>query len=176
MTVDILSGNVSKIRVEAQEFKVIKHVYSSLVLFGRGTHIFLVQDEDGKYHILKDAWLLTNQGMSEIDILSSICDKLKKDSSPDAQRFQLMHPRFIVGEEIGDSTTERRGRLADLPPEHLHRRVVTGPVGDTLTSFCSRQEFVKVLLDCVDCKSCIQYQSYVLIQLLSRARISPHKM
>ena len=176
MTVDILSGNVSKIRVEAQEFKVIKHVYSSLVLFGRGTHIFLVQDEDGKYHILKDAWLLANQGMSEIDILSSICDKLKKDSSPDAQRFQLMHPRFIVGEEIGDSTTERRGRLADPPPERLHRRVVTGPVGDTLTSFRSRQEFVKVLLDCVDCKSCIQYQSYVLIQLLSRARISPHKM
>ena len=104
--VDILSGNVSKIRVKAQEFKVIKHIYSSLILFGHGTHFFLVQDEDGKYHILKDAWLLTNQGMSEIDILSSICNKLKKDLSPDAQRFQLMHLWFIVGEEIGDSTTE----------------------------------------------------------------------
>ena len=106
MTVDFFSGNVSKIKVEMQEFKVIKHVYSSLILFGRGTHTFLVQDKDGKSHIPKDAWLLANQGMSEIYILSSISDKLKKDLSPDAHKFQLMHPQFIVGEEIGDSTME----------------------------------------------------------------------
>ncbi len=87
-----------------------------------------------------------------------------------------MHPRFIVGEEIGDSTKKRRGRLADPPPERLHRWIVTGPVGDALTSFCSREEFVKVLLDCVDCKFSVQYQSYVLIQLLFRARISAQKM
>jgi hypothetical protein len=163
MTVNFFSGNVSKIRVQDQEFNVIKHIYSSLVLFGRGTHIFLVQDKDGNSHILKDAWLLANQGMSEIDILSSISDKLQTDSSPDAQKLQLMHSRFIVGEEIGDSTKKRRGRLPDSPPERLHRRVVTGPVGDTLTSFRSHEEFITVLLDCVDCKSSIQYQSYVLI-------------
>jgi hypothetical protein len=64
-----------------------------------------------------------------------------------------MHPRFVVGEEIGDSTNTRRGRLTDMPPERLHRRAVTGPVGDPLTSFRSREEFLKVLLDCVDCKS-----------------------
>jgi hypothetical protein len=176
MTVDFFSGNVSKIRVQDQEFNVIKHIYSSLVLFGRGTHIFLVQDKDGKSHILKDAWLLANQGMSEITILSTISKKLQEDSSPDAQKFQSMHPRFIVGEEIEDSTKKRRGRASDPPPERLHRRVVTGPVGDTLTSFRSREEFVKVLLDCVDCKCSIQYQSYVLIRLLFRARISAQEM
>ena len=53
MMVDFFSGDVSKIRVEAQEFKVIKHVHSSLILFGCGTHIFLVQDKDSKSHILK---------------------------------------------------------------------------------------------------------------------------
>ena len=68
-----------------------------------------------------------------------------------------MHPQFVVGEEIGDSTNTRRGRLTNMPPEHLHHQVVTGPVGDPLTSFCSHEEFVKVLLDCVDCKSSIQY-------------------
>ncbi|KIJ92732.1 hypothetical protein K443DRAFT_66886, partial [Laccaria amethystina LaAM-08-1] len=150
MTVDFFSGNVSKIRVQDQEFNVIKHIYSSLVLFGCGTHIFLVQDKDGKSHILKDAWLLANQGMSEITLLSTISKKLQEDSSPDAQKFQSMHPRFIVGEEIEDSTKKRRGRVSDPPPERLHRRVVTGPVGDTLTSFRSCEEFVKVLLDCVD--------------------------
>ncbi|KAF8814444.1 hypothetical protein BYT27DRAFT_7219833 [Phlegmacium glaucopus] len=150
MTVDSFSGNVSEIRVQDQEFNVIKHIYASLVLFGRSTHIFLVQDKDGNSHILKDAWLLANEGMSEIDILSSISNKLRTNLSPDAQKFQLMHSRFIVGEEIGDSTKKQRGRLPDSPPEHLHRRVVTGPVGDTLTSFHSREEFIKVLLDCVD--------------------------
>jgi hypothetical protein len=69
-----------------------------------------------------------------------------------------MHPRFIVGEEIGDSTKARRGRLTDTPPDRVHRRVVTGPVGDPLTSFRSREEFVQVLLDCVKCKSGVQYR------------------
>jgi hypothetical protein len=157
MTVDFFSGNVTKIKVEDQEFNVIKHVYSSLILFGRGTHVFLVQDKDGKFHILKDAWLLADHGISEINILSSISNTLKNDPSTDAQKYRSMHPRFVVGEEIGDSTNTRRGRLTNMPPERLHRRAVTGPVGDPLTSFRSREEFVKVLLDCVDCKSSIQY-------------------
>jgi hypothetical protein len=153
MTVDLFSGNVTKIKVEDQEFNVIKHIYSSLILFGRGTHVFLVQDKDGNFHILKDAWLLADHGISEINILSSISNTLKNDPSTDAQKYRSMHPRFVVGEEIGDSTNTRRGRLTDMPPERLHRRAVTGPVGDPLTSFRSREEFLKVLLDCVDCKS-----------------------
>ena len=156
MTVDLFSGNVTKIKVEDQEFNVVKHIYSSLILFGRGTHVFLVEDKDEKFHILKDAWLLADHRISEIDILSSISNTLKNDSSTDAQNYRSMHPRFVVGEEIGDSTNTRRGRLTKMPPERLHRRAVTGPVGDPLTSFRSREEFVKVLLDCVDCKSNIQ--------------------
>jgi hypothetical protein len=157
MTVDLFSGNVTKIEVENQEFSVIKHIYSSLILFGRGTHVFLVKDKEGKHHILKDAWLLADHGISEIDILSSISSTLKDDPSKDAQKYRSLHPRFVVGEEIGDSSNMRRGRLTNMPPERLHRRVVTGPIGDPLMSFRSREEFIKVLLDCVDCKSGIQY-------------------
>ena len=157
MTVDFFSGNVIKIKVEDQEFNVIKHIYSSLILFGSGTHVFLVQDKDGKFHILKDAWLLAHHGISEINILPSISNTLRNDPSADAQKYRSMHPRFVVGEEIGDSTSTRRGRLTNMPPERVHRRAVTGPVGDPITSFRSREEFVKVLLDCVDCKSSIQY-------------------
>ena len=161
MTVDFFSGNVTDIKVKDQEFKVVKHIYFSLILFGRGTHVFVVQDKDRNFHVLKDAWLLADHGISEINILSSISNTLKNDPSTDAQKYRSMHPRFVVGEEIGDSTNTRRGRLADSPPERLHRRVVTGPVGDPLTSFRSREEFIKVLLDCVKCKSSIQYQSYL---------------
>ena len=158
MEIDLLSGNVTKIKVQDQEFHVVKHIHSSLVLFGRGTHVFLVQTEGGRFHILKDAWLLVDHGISEITVLSKIHDILEKDSSEDAKTHQSMHPRFIVGEEIGDSTKARRGRLTDTPPDRVHRRVVTGPVGDPLTSFRSREEFVQVLLDCVKCKSGVQYR------------------
>lgn len=152
MTVDPLSGNVTKIKVLDQEFHVVKHIHSSLVLFGRGTHVFLVRAGDGKYHILKDAWLLVDHGISEINVLSEINDILEKDSSENAKTYRSMHPRFILGEEFSnDSTKLRRGRLINPPPDRVHRRVVTGPVGDPLTSFRSREEFVKILLDCVNC-------------------------
>ena len=169
MTVDLLSGNVTQIKVKDQEFKVIKHIHSSLILFGRGTHVFLVQDKDGKSHILKDAWLLADHGISEIDILSTISNTLKNDPSANAQKYRSMHPRFVVGEEMENSTNTPRGRLPNSPPERLHRQVVTGPIGDPLTSFRSREEFIQVLLDCVDCRSSIQYQSCLLILLLFRA-------
>ena len=169
MTVDLFSGNVTQIKVKDQEFKVIKHIHSSLILFGRGTHVFLVQDKDGKSHILKDAWLLADHGISEIDVLSTISNTLKNDPSANAQKYQSMHPQFVVGEEMEISTNTPRGRLPNSPPERLHRRVVTGPIGDPLTSFRSREEFIQVLLDCVDCRSSIQYQSRLLILLLFRA-------
>ncbi|KAF8957875.1 hypothetical protein BDZ97DRAFT_1669192 [Flammula alnicola] len=149
MTIDLLSGNITKIRVEDQEFDVVKHIHSSLVLFGRGTHVFVVRDKDGTYHILKDAWLLVDHGISEITVLSEINHILNSDSSEDAKAYRSMHPRFIVGQELGDSTRARRGRLTDTPPDCVHHRVVTGPVGDPITSFRSRVEFVQVILDCV---------------------------
>lgn len=152
MEIDLVSGNVTKIMVQDMQFTVVKHIYSSLVLVGRGTHVFIVQAEDGTYHILKDAWLLVDHGISEITVLSTIHDILMKDSSEDAKMYRSLHSRFVIGEEMGDSTKARRGRLTTTAPDRVHRRVVTGPVGDPLTSFRSREEFVQVLLDCVKCK------------------------
>ncbi|KJA20813.1 hypothetical protein HYPSUDRAFT_141584 [Hypholoma sublateritium FD-334 SS-4] len=150
MTVDLLSGNVTHILVEKKTFTVIKHIHASLILFGRGTHVFLVRDQDGNHHILKDAWLLKDHGISEVTVLSKIHDVLKADNSPEAKKYRMLHSRYIVGEELNDSTSDRRGRMIDKPPTRVHRRVVTGPVGDPLTSFRSRKEFVQVMLDCVD--------------------------
>jgi hypothetical protein len=43
--------------------------------------------------------------------------------------------------------------MTDTPPDCVHHQVVTGPVGDPIISFCSHEEFVQVLLDCLKCKS-----------------------
>ncbi|KJA14338.1 hypothetical protein HYPSUDRAFT_150541 [Hypholoma sublateritium FD-334 SS-4] len=152
MTIDLVTGNVTTIRVQDQEFDVVRHIHSSLVLFGRGTHVFVVRDKAGQCHILKDAWLLVGHGLSEITSLSEINHIIKEDPSPDGAAYRsnaTMHPQFVVGQDIGDSTKERRGRLTDKPPERVHRRIVTGPVGDPITSFRSRREFLQVILDCV---------------------------
>lgn len=156
MTVDLLSGNVTHILVNGQKFTVVKHIHASLVLFGRGTHVFLVRDEHGQHHILKDAWLLKVHGLSEVTVLSQIHNVLKDDDSDQAKRYRSLHSRYITGEELDDSTSDRRGRLTDKPADRVHRRVVTGPVGDPLTTFRSRKEFIQVLLDCVECKSDVQ--------------------
>ena len=85
-----------------------------------------------------------------------------KDSSENVKTYQLMHPWFIVEGEIGESTKARRGRLTDKPHDHVHHQVVTGPIGDPLTSFCSHKEFVQVLLDCIKSKS--GYFAFILIK------------
>jgi Fungal protein kinase len=78
MTIDLLSGNVTKVKVHNEEFHVVKHIHSSLILFGHGTHDFLVRSEDGRFHILKNAWLLVNHEISKIIVLLKINDILKR--------------------------------------------------------------------------------------------------
>ncbi len=115
-----------------------------------------MRDEAGKCQILKDAWLLTDHGLSEIVSLSKIIDTIKTDLSEEAAAYRASgaHPRFEAGYEFrGDSTKVRRGKLPIKPPTRIHRRLVTGAVGDPITSFRSRQELVKVFIDCVKCKS-----------------------
>ncbi len=156
MTIDMLTGNVTKIRVKNKEYEVVRHIYASIILFGRGTHVFLVRDETGKCQILKDAWLLTDHGLSEIVSLLAINETIQKDLSPQAVAYRSSgaHPQFKLGIEFKDDSTKvRRGYITNKPPTRIHRRLVTGPVGDPLTSFRSRRELVKVVIDCVKCKS-----------------------
>lgn len=156
MTIDPISGDVKFIKVSKTDYRVVKHIHSAIVLFGRGTHVFIVKGPDGRLQILKDAWVLVGHGLSETTVLETIRSVLEKDLSSDGQKFKKVYTCFVVGEDIG-STKARRGYMAHQPPERQHRRVVTGPVGDPLTSFRSREEFVKVILDSVECKSSVLY-------------------
>lgn len=104
MTRDLLSGDVTIIKVKGKEYHVVKHIHSSLVLFGCATHIFVVKGDDGRLHILKDSWVLVSHGLCETDILDKICTVFSKVSSEKAKKFQSVYARFIAGEDIGDST------------------------------------------------------------------------
>lgn len=170
MTIDRFTGNVLKIRVKDQEFTVVKHIYSPLILFGRGTHVFIVKDDKGSVYVLKDSWILVEHGLSEIDVLQTIQDCLESDKKKKKTKaYRAMCPQFIIGEDLDDSTKDRRGMLGNIPPDRKHRRVVTGPVGDSLTSYRSRAEFIKVMLDCAQCELGFSYRGKLLIGHLRAA-------
>lgn len=70
-------------------------------------------------------------------------------------RNKLKHryPVLIVGQELVDDTGIYRlelGETAKLP--RVHRRMVTEPIGDPLTSFNSKFQLCSVLCDAVTCK------------------------
>ncbi|KAF8162354.1 hypothetical protein BJ912DRAFT_1068888 [Pholiota molesta] len=91
MAIDLLSGNVTKVKVQDREF-----------------------DVDGQYHILKDAWLLVDHGISEITVLSDINSVLRRIPVTMLRRT-IDACSVIVGEELGDSTDARRGKLTPNP-------------------------------------------------------------
>ena len=71
----------------------------------------------------------------------NMCDTLKHT-----------YPVLIIGQELGDSTELHRIEIPDKPHPRVHRRIVTGPIGDPLTSFRSKFELCSVLCDIVTCK------------------------
>jgi hypothetical protein len=158
MTIDCFSGNVTKIKVQNQEFNVVKHITplsSSLAVAPMSS---LYKTRTGNFTSSRTPGSSLDHGISEI-----ACPLIYQQHS--RRRTQVRMLRYtdqcipdLLWERKLEILPTRRGRLTNTPPERLHRRVVTGPVGDPLTSFRSREEFVQVLLDCVKCKSSIQYR------------------
>ena len=149
MTIDHPVGKVTSITVDGQEFHVVAEIHSSPSLFSRGTRVFVVRDTHGALHILKDSWVLVSQNVPESDFVKKIS---KTAEGLDNERFKRLCPKVIAADNFLDSTDTPRGRLAKKSCTRIHRRIVTGPIGDPLTSFRSRQEFVQVILDTVNCK------------------------
>ncbi len=127
MTLDPISGDVVRIKAGEEEYRVVKHIHSAIILFGRGTHVFIVEAPDRRLLILKDSWVLVGHGLSETAVLETIRTVLEKDFSAKGQKFKQVYNKFVVGEDIGASTKARRGYMANQPPERQHRRVVNGP-------------------------------------------------
>lgn len=57
-----------------------------------------------------------------------------------------------MGQDLGDCTDICRGAILFKPPGRVHRHIVIGLIGDPITSFRSKKEFVKVMLDIVQCE------------------------
>lgn len=137
-------------------FEVVRLLHSSPILYGRGTRVWIVKDETGKFFVMKDSWILTGRILSEIEFIQHIGRLIQGEE--DGYLFQHSCPTYCIGQENVWSTDIIRGKLPGSPTR-VQRRIVTGPIGDPITSFRSKKEFVSVLLDIVNGMSFI-YADY----------------
>lgn len=162
MTINPSTGAVTHISVTGQtptlkegksitrEFEAIRLLHATSCVSGRATRVWLVRRE-GKYYILKDSWPLKFQPFSEIRHLLHINQSILGDDEA-KKKLKYTYPILIIGQELGDSTSDRRAGITDKPVERVHRRMVTKPIGDPLTSFRSKYELCAVLFDVVNCE------------------------
>jgi Fungal protein kinase len=129
-------------------FNIIKLLHSSLILYGRGTRVWIVKDWQGSFYVLKDSWILAANVVSEIEFIKHIEKTIKEDQ--DGYLFQYACPRYIVGQDHVWSMDTVRGMLIDKVPACYQRRIVMAMIGDPITSFHSKQEFVSTCLDLVN--------------------------
>ena len=163
MEVNPQTGDITHITVNGVErnsiiptkhrFAVIKSLHSSPILYGHGTRVWIVKDEHDSFYVLKDLWTQWASTVSEIQFLQHI--KKVVDEDPDGRFFWHAHPQYYIGQDCVCSTDTVRG-LLPKPPTCLQRQIVTGPIGDPITSFRSKHEFVSIMLDLVNCMSYLQ--------------------
>jgi hypothetical protein len=170
MAVDPVTGIVTHITVTGETpttqpgsmvkgvFKVVRLLHTTSQLSGRATRVWLVRQKR-RHYILKDSWPLESRPFSEIRHLLKINQTILNDTK-EQSALKHTYPILIVGQELGDSTQARRDEIPDKPTSRVHRRIVTQPVGDPLTSFRSKYELCTVLADVVACKCChVRFQT-----------------
>ncbi|KAF9482353.1 hypothetical protein BDN70DRAFT_801610 [Pholiota conissans] len=146
ITIDRFTGDPKSVVVDKQTLKIITEIHASPFLFGRGTRAYIVKDAHGRYHIFKDSWAPKSPDTeSEIDHIKKISSAAQ--GLPD--RFRILCPIFVAGEDNVDDTAKLR-RLYKLHNTRIRRRMVIGPIGDPITSYRSRVEFLQVMIDAVD--------------------------
>lgn len=131
-----------------QKFFVVKLIHNSPILFGRGTRVWIVKDEKDVFYILKDSWILHSNNASEIALIKHVEKTIEQD--PDGPLFKHICPRYYIGQDTVNSTNVIRGAKIDSFGTRCQRRIVTGPIGDPITSFRSKVEFVTTCLDLVN--------------------------
>ena len=141
-------GNATE--VTTRKFDVVKIIHSSPILFGRATRVWIVKDNTNAFCILKDSWI-SSTADSEIQMIKQVEQALKTD--PTGFLFQYSCAMYYIGQECVHSTDTIRTRLDRTGVAiRIQRRIVTGPIGDPITSFRSKLEFVSVCLDAVNGK------------------------
>lgn len=168
MKINPLTKEVTSITVTGYEsgstdlatrtFTIVRLLHSSPVLYSRGTRVWIVMDEQGSFYVLKDSWILGDRKTSEIEFVKHIDQTIKDDE--EGYLYQYICPTYCIGQETVWCTDTIRLHILKSSTRN-QRRMVTGPIGDPITSFRSKKEFVTAFLDIINgmsfliCRRCI---------------------
>jgi protein kinase-like protein len=144
-------GRVKTISVDNKCFVVKKLIHSVETLIGRATKVWIVFDNDAPdtLYILKDSWIQVSHVDSEVSFLKQMSVSTKLEGRV---------PKLICGgdvtiESIKDCTGQYRVDLAGYPhSQRVHRRIVTSTIGEPITMFRSKKEFLNVMISLLKSK------------------------
>ena len=142
--IDPVNGQVIAIECENRCFEVLERIHALPSLFGRGTQVWIVTYQGIKY-IMKDSWVREDGRHNEVA-------HLRRMASHEELKGRV--PTLICGGDvvingINDSTGRyRSGRYFN----RVHRRIVTSPIGESIISFKSKREFIRVMMSIIESK------------------------
>lgn len=136
------NGKCTAITVEQRRFEVVDLIYSLNSVVGRGTRIWVVM-HDGVTYTLKDSWIQHERVHSEVTML----EKIKED-----KQLTGRVPTLFCGGDVRingdvDSTGRYRSGLPGWSPRErrVHRQLVCTPIGEALSKYRSKREFIKAI-------------------------------
>lgn len=143
-----INHHISSISVGGISYSIRRNIYSLQSLLGRGTKVWIVT-RDGKNHVLKDAWVQASRVENENKHLKKI---------QDIPVLKGKVPTLVAGEDVlidgqPDNTLWYRVGLGQDEDHRVHRRVLTSNIGTSITTFTSKAEFIKAMIDIVQSTS-----------------------
>jgi hypothetical protein len=140
--------HISSIRVDGISYSVRRNIYCLQSLLGRGTKVWIVW-KDHKNYILKDAWVQASRVENE---------KIHLEKIRDMPFLKGKVPTLVAGEDVlinglPDNTLWYRAGLGQDDDHRVHRRILTSDIGTSITTFSSKAEFIKAMIDIVNSTS-----------------------
>jgi Fungal protein kinase len=151
----VQDGRVKNIHVDNKRFTVKYLIHSVETLIGRATKVWVVSDDESDTsHILKDSWIQSSHVESEVSFLAHMSKRTQLEGNVP----NLICGGDVIINDVKDCTGRYRVDLAGYPySQRVHRRIVTSTIGEPLTSFRSKKEFLNIMISLIQSKSHYAY-------------------
>ena len=148
-------GRVKKISVDNKCFVVKTLIHSVETLIGRAMKVWVVFADDAPdaLYILKDSWIQASHVDYEVSFLEQMSTSLEgrvpKLVCGGDVKIKVVQDNII--KDVQDNTSRYRVDLAGYPySQRVHRRIVTSTIGEPLTMFQSKKEFLNIMISLLE--------------------------
>lgn len=130
-------------------YKVLHCIHAVQRLFGRATHVFLVESNNQQF-ILKDSWVETSDPYSEMRHLKRI---------QGVQGVPVLEHGWNVKilNEVLSTWLIRRGNYGSILGSRVRRRLVTSSIGVPISQFKTKRELISAFRDITESAYTVHY-------------------